>query len=201
MSFRLERNFWNLKTNELIQFFGLFIILFFLIQLFVLPLHSTFLSLKYQKKFVKREIKKRIIEGIDASELVYFKFSKKDVKSKLRWEHAKEFEWKGEMYDVVHSNEEKDSIAYHCWWDSDESQLNRKLMALLQTEMEHYPGKKERLLGYSQFYKNLQCPPNHILYGVDLFQFLAAEEKEIFIAEFFLPASTFLKVNDPPPKV
>ncbi len=201
MPFRLVRNFWKLKTNVLIQFFGLFIILFFLIQLFVLPLHSTFLSLKSQKKFVKREIKKRIIEGIDASELVYFKFSKKDVQSKLRWEHSKEFEWKGEMYDVVHCYEEKDSISYHCWWDSDESQLNRRLMALLQIEMEHYPGKKERLLGFFQFYKNLQCPPKNILQGIDLFMFFASKKKEVFISEFFLPAFTFLKVTEPPPEV
>lgn len=79
---------------------------------------------------LKREIKHRIIEGIDRSELVELSFTAEE-KKQLRWEHSKEFEYNGEMYDVVESKSENGKITYWCWWDNEETNLNRRLNNLL----------------------------------------------------------------------
>ncbi|WGF92771.1 hypothetical protein [Aequorivita marisscotiae] len=95
------------------------------------PAVSMFLFLRYQKSSIKREIKWKMIAGIDEEELVLLKFSKEETQTKLRWKHAKEFEYNGQMYDIVSKEIKGDSIYYRCWWDHDETALNKKLQKLV----------------------------------------------------------------------
>ncbi|MGB3342282.1 MAG: hypothetical protein WBA61_00085 [Aequorivita sp.] len=97
--------------------------------LFVLfaPVATIYLYLQYEKATLKREIKWRMIAEMDHNELVLMKFSKEDIKTKLKWEHSKEFEYNGEMYDIVDIEVKGDSIFYRCWWDYEETALNKKL--------------------------------------------------------------------------
>ena len=98
------------------------------------PIGLTYTWLQYQKKQVKREIKWKIANDLDRDELTQLKFSAKEIKIKLRWKHSKEFEYNGEMYDIVTSESRGDSIIYWCWWDNKETQLNKHLTHLvLQT--------------------------------------------------------------------
>lgn len=101
-----------------------------LISSLIGPYLGISLYLKHEKKMLKREIKHRIIEGINRSELVELSFTPEEEKQ-LRWEHSKEFEYKGEMYDVVESKSENGKITYWCWWDNEETSLNRRLNSLL----------------------------------------------------------------------
>ena len=105
----------------------------FLLLCLATPFWLTYSFLKAEKHQLKRSIKHQIIDGIDKSELVLLRFSKKETKEKLDWEHSKEFEYQGEMYDVVNKIETTDSVAYWCWWDYEETQLNRQLAGLLLT--------------------------------------------------------------------
>ena len=84
-----------------------------------------------EKAALKREIKWKMIAGIDQNELVLLKFSKEEAETKLRWEHSKEFEYDGQMYDIVSKEIKGDSIYYRCWWDYEEPALNRKLQQLV----------------------------------------------------------------------
>lgn len=102
----------------------------FFIMLFA-PTLLTYTWLRVYKDGVKREIKKQLANGLEKDQLVRLKFSKSDAE-KLHWEHAAEFEYKGEMYDVISSEERGDSITYHCWWDNEETQLNKKLSQLVE---------------------------------------------------------------------
>lgn len=111
--------------------------------------------LKYQKKLVKKEIKRKIIAGLDKQELVLLKFSTKETQTLLRWEHAKEFEFKGEMYDVVETKITSDSIHYWCWWDFEETALNKKLFELTSLALNNNPQKKETQNQLINFYKSL----------------------------------------------
>lgn len=98
------------------------------------PMGLTYTWLQYQKKQVKREIKWKIANDLDRDELIQLKFSTKEIKTKLRWKHSKEFEYNGDMYDIVTSESRGDSIIYWCWWDNKETQLNKHLTHLvLQT--------------------------------------------------------------------
>jgi hypothetical protein len=101
-----------------------------LISSLIGPYLGISLYLKHEKRMLKREIKHRIIEGIDRSELVELSFTPEE-KKQLRWEHSKEFEYNGEMYDVVESKSENGKITYWCWWDNEETKLNRRLNNLL----------------------------------------------------------------------
>ncbi len=72
-----------------------------------------------------------MIAGMDQEELVLLKFSKEESETKLRWEHAEEFEYNGQMYDIVSHEIKGDSIFYRCWWDYDETDLNKKLKKMV----------------------------------------------------------------------
>ena len=101
-----------------------------------------------------------MIEGMDQSELVLLKFTHEESQTKLRWVHSREFEYDGEMYDIVEKEESGDTISYWCWWDYEETQLNRKLRDLVADAMGHHPLNKERQERLTHFLENLYCQYN-----------------------------------------
>ncbi len=104
--------------------------LLLLLSLFT-PFSATYLWLHIQKVLVKKKVKAELIAGIDKSELAHFTFSQSQLKTDLRWEHDREFEYNGEMYDIVETEMLGDSIHYICWHDKAETQLNRRLQTLI----------------------------------------------------------------------
>ena len=98
------------------------------------------------------------MSGIDKNDLVFLKFSKKESESELLWEHSCEFEYKGEMYDIVHSEEKGDTIFYWCWWDHDETILNRQLDNLATQAMGHNPGIQANTKSIATFLFSLFIP-------------------------------------------
>lgn len=73
---------------------------------------------------VKHQVKESIKNGLAISELLLLKFSKTEAQN-LKWEHDEEFEYHGEMYDVIQMHESADSIGYLVWHDKKESKINR----------------------------------------------------------------------------
>ncbi|PTB91022.1 hypothetical protein C9994_16285, partial [Marivirga lumbricoides] len=102
---------------------SLFIILF-------APGLITYSWLSHQKRAVKHEVKWKMIAGMDKNELVLLKFTSEEAKV-LKWEHAKEFEYQNEMYDVVEQQTIGDTTYYWCWWDHEETALNKQLSLLV----------------------------------------------------------------------
>ncbi|MGB0881364.1 MAG: hypothetical protein ACPGSO_00315 [Vicingaceae bacterium] len=111
--------------------------------------------LNYQKKKVKRQIKHEIIAGIDKSELVSFTFSFSETQTKLKWKHAKEFEYNKSMYDIVEADTTNNTVTYWCWWDSKETQLNKKLSKLLAHFLGNNQQNKDTKSQFAQFYQSL----------------------------------------------
>lgn len=101
--------------------------------MFILPLSYT--GIYIYKKKIKREIKWRMIAGLERSELVELKFANAQLDSELRWEHSKEFEYCGQMYDVASKIVIGDTTTFYCWWDHEETALNKKLKSLVQLAM------------------------------------------------------------------
>lgn len=95
-----------------------------------------------------------MIAGLDKEELVLLKFTKADS-VKLRWEHDREFEYQGEMYDVVERHIKGDTTYYYCWWDFEETILNQKLQSLLTEIWQSNPNKKEHENHLIALYKSL----------------------------------------------
>ncbi len=123
------------------------------------PFSATYLWLHIQKRLVKKEVKAKLIAGIDKSELVHFTFSQSQIETDLRWEHSKEFEYKGEMYDIVETEILGDSIRYVCWHDKAETKLNRRLQALIAQATSGTPEHHAREMLCYQLLKLLVIEP------------------------------------------
>lgn len=135
------------------RFYGT--VLFFCL---VLPFLGLMGWLTVQKKMVRKQIKHEIIAGIDKSELVLLSFSKEEAQN-LKWKHSKEFEYKGSMYDIVETLEGKDSISYWCWWDHEETLLNKQLKELTADVFSKDPVKKEKQNQLISFLKTFFIEP------------------------------------------
>ena len=108
-----------------------------------------------------------MIAGIDPEAVVTLQFSKANAKVVLEWEHATEFEFDGQMFDVIETLEKGDSVLYRCWPDHAETKLNQTLAELVEGIWEKHPPKKNSeqcLLDFFKtvFYENniswqLQC--------------------------------------------
>ena len=129
---------------------------------FVAPVVTIFVVMHYQKKAIKKEVKWKMIAGIDKDELVVLKFTKEE-KSKLNWEHSKEFEYDGEMYDVVESKKVGDTTFYWVWWDHEETELNQKLNDLYAKVMGNHPVNQDQQKRFHYLFKTLYCTEiNHL---------------------------------------
>ena len=69
--------------------------------LFIAPFYGTYLYLSLQQKVIQEAVQRKLEEGIPENELVKLTFFKKEIPKLLKWEHDKEFEYNGQMYDVV----------------------------------------------------------------------------------------------------
>ena len=127
----------------------------FLIFALILPFAGTFMVHKIQKKQIKRTIKRKIIAGIDKSELVLLKFTDKEKQTQLCWEHSKEFEYQGQMYDITDSQTIGDTTYYWCWWDYEETNLNKQLNKKLAESLEGNPLNQQRQIKLYNFLNSL----------------------------------------------
>lgn len=127
---------------------------------FVAPIGVTLTVVQLQKKQVKREVKHRIIDGIDKDELVLLEFSLEEIDEKLRWKHSKEFEYNGYMYDIVERETRNDTTYFWCWWDHEETELNKQLEELLAHAMGKHPQNKQSKEELIDFYKSLYFQHN-----------------------------------------
>lgn len=98
---------------------------------FMAPVVTAILVFHSERKSIRREVKWKMIAGLEDSELVLLRFHKTAINTDLRWKHSREFEYQGQMYDIVKAHESGDSIFYYCWWDYEETQLNQKLSSLV----------------------------------------------------------------------
>lgn len=121
----------------------------------VAPTGGTFFYLQHQKRLVRKEVKKKMMEGIPKEDLVLLVFTEKEIKTKLDWKHAKEFEFEGNMYDIVYKKHTADNIYYWCWLDTEETKLNKQLDDLALGLFNQNPKNKKKQRTLLSFYKTL----------------------------------------------
>jgi hypothetical protein len=130
-------------------------LVFFLIVTLVAPFAGTFIYLQVQKSKVRKEVKHRLIAGLHQDQLVKLTFSPHQTQTELRWKHAKEFEYRGEMYDIVSTQQQGDSIVYHCWWDHEETALCQQLNTLAAVAWANNPFQQKHSAHLLTFAKSL----------------------------------------------
>jgi hypothetical protein len=108
-----------------------------LVVLFLLdPSAGSFPWLHFKRAMLKKEIAKQITQGIEKNRLVELRFSKEEAEKLLRWEHSGEFEYKGQMYDVVQAWAVGDTLYFRCYRDREETTLNSRLKELASRALE-----------------------------------------------------------------
>ena len=126
-----------------------------LLMLLIAPPVVTFSWLHMKKRMLRKEIKWKIINGIDKEELVLLTFSNDQVEACLKWHHSAEFEFMGEMYDVVETIFFDDSVSYYCWWDHEETLLNKKLKAMLALSAGKSKQERQQINYIIQFFQSI----------------------------------------------
>lgn len=115
----------------------------FLIICLLIPFIGTYTRLQVEKYQVKRRIKWRLLQEMPRERLVLLKFTIQESQTVLHWEHSKEFEYQGEMYDVLSFKKLGDSIFYRCWKDTEETQIKQKIRRLVAQALSQNPQNRE----------------------------------------------------------
>lgn len=165
-----------------------------LIVFFITPFAGYYSYLNYQKYLVKKQVKKQIIAGIDKKNLVLLSFSVRESKNLLKWKHSKEFQFKGQMYDIVEKLQKNDSIFYWCWWDCEETGLNKELNQLTDLTMGRNTGKDKNLPEINNLFKKLYY--SEINNDIFSDEYLLIDYKT---DNPILYKSEFIAIPDPPP--
>lgn len=114
-----------------------------LIAALLLPFYGSWALLKWQQFRTKAEVKERLFEGLSPEETVTLRFSHAEADG-LEWEHAREFEYRGRMYDVIRSRETAAFVEYVCYADDEESELKARIREGVARAMESDPRKADR---------------------------------------------------------
>ncbi|MFA0964843.1 hypothetical protein AB9P05_23745 [Roseivirga sp. BDSF3-8] len=126
-----------------------------LLMCLILPGMCTCLWLQHRKAVVRKEVKRMLMHGVDKEQLVSLTFSHQEAKQQLRWKHAREFAYQGQMYDVVDSVVQGDSVTYWCWWDSEETELEQQLTTLARKAFGQDHNQRHRQQQLLDFYFSL----------------------------------------------
>ncbi|MCB9246338.1 MAG: hypothetical protein H6606_07880 [Flavobacteriales bacterium] len=130
----------------------------------ILPFTGTYVLLKHKQKQVRREVKRTLLRKIDPQQLVLLKFHHADLDRMVNWKHSKEFQFKDVMFDIVASERIGDTIAYRCWPDKSETELNKKLGRLVAFACGRLPESKQTEDKLSNFFRSFyfQEPMDHV---------------------------------------
>jgi hypothetical protein len=166
----------------------------------IAPFIGTYSWLQYQKHQTKEMVKRQILAHADKKELVTLTFSTAEATTELHWEHDREFEYKGQMYDIVEKETNGDSISYICWWDHAETALNAQLYEIVEKTFGNDPQNHEKQEHLKDFYKSLYFAPypaNNFSSPVFCFQY--KKSPCFYIEPIYL--SLFNTPLSPPPEI
>ena len=172
------------------------IVPFFFMVLFIAPFYGTYFYLSLQQKAIQETVKRKLKEGILENELVKLTFSKKEIPKLLKWEHDKEFEYNGQMYDVAEVADIGDSLQYLCWWDKAETATKKNKQKLLYAGIDSSNPSKHFPFTFSDYYKSIYFI-NHPINGGETLE--NGHNKPITSSTF--TGILFLQSLSPPPRL
>lgn len=165
-----------------------------LLFVFVLPLLSSYVYLTYERAQVRKSVKRMILQGMSDEQLVGLQFARADSASAVRWKHSREFQFRGEMYDIVRMENRGDSILFLCWKDNQESKLDSQLHALIDHTMGNHPPGKTTNHQLYKFYSNLYCSA----YSIHLALYQSNTNYRNYLDDIY--PEPYRQLIDPPPQ-
>lgn len=136
-----------------------------------------------------------MIAGLDESRLVKLVFTHEEAKAMLQWEHSKEFEYNGQLYDVVRQQSGASLITYWCFPDHAETRLQKQLTALLRINLQKDTQRQEKQSQVRHFYKNLFYSNNG-----DTHLSSMATHIDYLFSDQIQPGTPYISSPSPPPR-
>lgn len=93
-------------------------------------IYVSYHSVESFRHQIRKEVKRKIKAGLTESEMTLLIIPNEQL-GDLKWKHSKEFKLKGQMYDVIKKENIEWGVKYWCWWDNDETELNKRLNRML----------------------------------------------------------------------
>jgi hypothetical protein len=166
-----------------------------LILTLAVPFAVPFFFLHYQKKQVRKEVKEMIVAGLEKEELVLLSFTYEETETVLNWHHSREFEYQGEMYDIVEAEYREDGVTFRCWHDKKESVIHRKMDNLVAQILASDPQKKENQQRLNNYLKVQYLSSNYSWNPFADLILLCSEDE--FISRY---QSRYISPPNPPPR-
>ena len=132
-----------------------------MIGILLAPVLGTLAVFHLYRYQIRKEVTEIIIRGMK-EEWVDLAFLSSEINTKLKWKHSREFEFEGQMYDIVEQRIEGDTVIYTCYKDDKETRLNQQLDKSVARALGQDPVQKNRNERIANFFKNLYQPASVI---------------------------------------
>lgn len=119
------------------------------------PVAATLAWLRFQKEAAKSVAAEISTSDMGKEGVVFLTFVGAAAQARLEWEHAREFSYDGEMYDVIEYKISGDTAFYWCWHDKKETWLNKQIDELIEGIVGAGSATPEAASKLILFYKSL----------------------------------------------
>jgi len=107
----------NKRTVRITPYTGLWLLL-----LWGLPYWGARTGFAVREAQIERKAQEAML-GLSDDQLFHFSIHHVDSSRLFRWEHSREFEFQGQMFDVARRESRGDSLHFWCYWDTAETDL------------------------------------------------------------------------------
>ncbi len=165
-----------------------------LLFIFLFNFGGCYVILKVQQYQVRREMIQQIKAGVSDTDLTPIKVTSEN-ENQLIWEDGEEFQYKGIMYDVVHTEKvDHKTTIYHCLTDTQETNLLAELQDLIKKNKKNKNNRKNPV---KIFFKVLnKISPQFQKQGIVIFE--SNPEVIFHYVNYYNPPK--LDISSPPPK-
>jgi hypothetical protein len=168
----------------------------FLLIVLIFPVSGTLTWMYFNKLQIKKSVKRAIIHGVPDHQLNLILITKKE-RHLLHWKHSKEFEYLGEMYDIVRQESWGDTTHYWCWWDKEETNLNQYINTLAYGFIDKSLERKSKLENLFEFLKSFYFEPQVVF----VLNFRVSTDPYQNFPQNELLTSLTVKTYTPPPEI
>ncbi len=125
-----------------------------ILLLLVVPIIATYSYLYITKQKIRKEVKHNILNKLEKENLILLTFTKEETEN-LDWKHSSEFEFQGQMYDIVKQEIQCENILYWCWNDNKETKINNQINSLLTFVLGKDQRNKENQKRLNNYFNSL----------------------------------------------
>jgi hypothetical protein len=166
----------------------------FLLIIFAFDIIGYLVIYDIQRWRIKYTIKEQIRHELPNESLTLIVDSGLD-KVAIDWREKNEFEFKGDMYDVVRTIIKKNVTYYYCIADRAETLLNKQVDQIVNIKLND---KVKTSKGLTHLIKIIEIVFCHNIYN---FTFLLQSEKALSQIPYYNYHSPYIEIYSPPPEI